>query len=137
MKFKFLFPVVVLFLTVVKTNGQTCILDIGSKNSETIKTVFQLNEEQIKTLEALKEAVKTELDVQELEVKNLFENHPQSTPDELLILAKKHKVLEDKMIAITVSYDQKLISLFNQKQYERYQLLCESAKRSPIVKLEE
>ncbi|WP_041557416.1 MULTISPECIES: hypothetical protein [Cellulophaga] len=135
MKFKLLFSVIVLFLSVIKTNAQACILDIGSKNADTIKTIFQLNEEQTTVLEVLRKDLKAELDDQELEVKKLFETHPQSTPDELLILAKKHKELEDKMFAITVSYDQKLISLFNEKQYERYQLLCESAKRTPIEKL--
>jgi len=137
MKFKLLFSVVVLFFSVIATNAQACILDIGSKNADTIKTIFQLNEEQTTALEVLRKDLKAEREDQELEVKKLYENHPQSTPAELLILAEKHKNLEDKMLETTVRYDQKLISLFNEKQYERYQLLCESAKRTPIEKLVE
>lgn len=117
------------------SNAQMCILDIGTENSEQIKQVFQLKETQITALEEYKEILNKEISTLQQQVQELLETHPQSNPDELLVLAKKHKVLEDQMFTATVTYDQKLISLFNEKQYERYLLLCNEAKRTPITKL--
>ena len=135
--FKYLFTILVAGLCTINANAQACILDIGSNNIESITSIFQLNKEQLTALDDLKLALKEERDAQELEVKNLLENHPQSTQDELLILAKKHKEIEERMFETTIKYDQKLISLFNAKQYERYILLCNSANRAPIPILEE
>lgn len=137
MNFKYLISILVFGLGIANANSQACILDIGSKNIENITTIFQLNKDQLSALELLKRDLLEERDAQELEVKNLLENHPQSTPDELIILGKKHKELEDKMFETTIKYDQKLISLFNEKQYERYVLLCNSANRTPISMIEE
>lgn len=137
MNFKFLLSVFIMTFLSVSAISQTCILDIGSKNVENITKTFQLNKEQIHSLDSLRTQLISERDLQENEVKKLLETHPQSTPDELLILAKKHKALEDSMFETTIIYDQKLISLFNAKQYERYVLLCTSANRTPISRQEE
>jgi DNA gyrase/topoisomerase IV subunit A len=116
--------------------SQVCILDISSKNSDKIVENFQLKDEQLILLKTLKSDLKLEMDNLEKEQKDLFKNHPQSTPDELTILGQKHKVIEDKMFEVTMKYDQKLISSFNEKQYERYVLLCNTAGRTPIKALE-
>lgn len=128
---------ILMVLTSSATNAQMCILDLGSKNSDQIQQVFQLKEAQITALDVFKLQLNKEITVLEAQVKELLETHPQSNPDELLVLAKKHKELEDQMFDITVSYDQKLISLFNEKQYERYVLLCNEAKRTAITQLQE
>ncbi len=130
--------VLVLFICFLgfKAQSQVCILDIGNSNSDKIIENFQLKDEQLTLLKTLKEDLKKEMDVLEKQQKDLFENHPQSTPDELMVLGQKHKVIEDKMFAVTVKYDQKLISVFNEKQYERYVLLCNTAGRTPIQILE-
>tara|TARA_R110000868_G_scaffold168133_3_gene402702 strand:+ start:1009 stop:1422 length:414 start_codon:yes stop_codon:yes gene_type:complete len=137
MNTKFLLSVLIFILISTSVKSQTCILDIGSKNVENITKAFQLNKEQVGALDSLRNQLIAERDLQEIKVKNLLETHPQSTPEELLILAKKHKELEDSMFETTIIYDQKLISLFNEKQYERYVLLCKSANRSPIAILED
>ena len=137
MNTKFLLSVLIFILISTSVKSQTCILDIGSKNVENITKAFQLNMEQVGALDSLRNQLIAERDLQEIKVKNLLETHPQSTPEELLILAKKHKELEDSMFETTIIYDQKLISLFNEKQYERYVLLCKSANRLPIAILED
>ena len=119
MNTKFLLSVLIFILISTSVKSQTCILDIGSKNVENITKAFQLNMEQVGALDSLRNQLIAERDLQEIKVKNLLETHPQSTPEELLILAKKHKELEDSMFETTIIYDQKLISLFNEKQYER------------------
>ncbi len=113
-------------------NAQKCILAISSENGQSAVEVFQLNEDQKKAFEIFKNEFKSEIDIQERQIKELLASHPQSNPDELLELAKKHEVLEEKMLETTIKYDVKLISLFNKKQYERYVLLCETANRAPL-----
>ncbi|MBU2996860.1 hypothetical protein KO500_10460 [Cellulophaga baltica] len=120
----------------LSAQSQVCILDIGSNNSDKIIENFQLKDEQLTTLKTLKSDLKAELTILEKEEKDLFENHPQSTPEELTVLGQKHKAIENKMFEATIKYDQKLISTFNEKQYERYVLLCNTAGRSPIRALE-
>ncbi len=128
---------ITIFIASWPTHAQICILDLGSKYSEQIKQVFQLKEAQITAIDQFKVQLNKEITILQAKVKSLLETHPQSNPDELLVLAKKHKELEDQMFDATVLYDQKLISLFNEKQYERYVLLCNEAKRTAITKLQE
>lgn len=136
MNFKTIFLVVLSSLTFFMGFSQICILNIGSENNDQIKQIFQLNEAQETALQEFKIELNKEISLLETEVKELLETHPQSNPDELMVLAKKHKDLEEKMFTTTATYDQKLISLFNEKQYERYLLLCDKANRTPILKLE-
>tara|TARA_R110002050_G_scaffold1281_1_gene9146 strand:- start:32761 stop:33195 length:435 start_codon:yes stop_codon:yes gene_type:complete len=137
MNYKYLLLMLFFGLLSIQANAQVCILAIGSENSANIIDVFQLNEDQKSAFEIFKNELKTELDVQQKQIQELLENHPQSNPDELLVLAKKHKALEENMFETTIKYDQKLISLFNEKQYERYVLLCETANRTPIITVKE
>lgn len=137
MKLKYLFLHVVIVLTPFLSNAQMCIIDVGNENSEQLKQVFQLNEAQIVVLEEYKVNLNKEIEVFQEQVQQLIKSHPQSNPDELMIFAKKHKDLEDQMFGLTVIYDQKLISLFNDKQYERYLLLCGKANRTAIARLQE
>ena len=137
MNSKLLFFVLILIVVSVSVKAQTCILDIGSNNITNITNTFQLNKEQASALDSLRNQLISERDLQEGEVKKLLETHPQSTPEELLVLARKHKALEDSMFETTITYDQKFISLFNERQYERYVLLCQSANRTPIGILED
>lgn len=137
MNYKYLLLLLFFGLLSIQANAQVCILAIGSENSANIIDVFQLNEDQKSAFEIFKNELKTELDIQQKQIKELLENHPQSNPDELIVLAKKHKALEENMFETTIKYDQKLISLFNEKQYERYVLLCETANRTPILIVKE
>ena len=112
--------------------AQDCTLDIGGKNSDILIQVFQLNEEQVGHMKTWSAALKVENKVLEDEIQKLFDNHPQSTPEELTTLAAKYKVFQQKIIAASRATDKKLLSIFNVKQYDRYLELCNEAFRSPI-----
>ncbi|MFD2791451.1 hypothetical protein KCTC52924_02438 [Arenibacter antarcticus] len=111
---------------------QDCSLGIGASNMDTLIQVFQLRAEQKVKLEEYQAAVGVETQLLEDERKELFETHPQSTPDDLMTLASKYKVLEDKMKAVFKKYDLKLLGLFNEKQYQRYLSLCREVSRQPL-----
>jgi hypothetical protein len=112
---------------------QECSLAIGATESDTIIQIFQLKEEQITNLEEFKAALEIETRLLDEERKNLFENHPQSTPEELMALGEKDKVLEERMKQVFRKYDLKLLALFNEKQYLRYVALCQEVSRQPLV----
>tara|TARA_R110000868_G_scaffold5395_5_gene32806 strand:- start:5155 stop:5604 length:450 start_codon:yes stop_codon:yes gene_type:complete len=137
MNIKNLILPIVFGLMTITISAQACIINVGSENSKDIIEIFQLKEDQLKALEVFKSDLNVEINDLENQVAELLKTHPQSNPNELLVLAKKHRDLEDKMFAATIKYDQKLISLFNEKQYERYVLLCNTANRTPISILQE
>lgn len=112
---------------------QECSLGIGATESDTIIQIFQLKEEQITNLEEFKAALEIETRLLDEERKNLFENHPQSTPEDLTALGAKYKVLEERMKQVFKKYDLKLLALFNEKQYQRYVTLCQEVSRQPLV----
>jgi len=112
---------------------QECSLGIGATESDTIIQIFQLKEEQITNLEEFKAALEIETRLLDEERKNLFENHPQSTPEDLTALGAKYKVLEERMKQVFKKYDLKLLALFNEKQYQRYVTLCQEVSRQPVV----
>ena len=112
---------------------QECSLGIGATESDTIIQIFQLKEEQITNLEEFKAALEIETRLLDEERKNLFENHPQGTPEDLTALGAKYKVLEERMKQVFKKYDLKLLALFNEKQYQRYVTLCQEVSRQPLV----
>jgi hypothetical protein len=112
---------------------QECSLAIGATESDTIIQIFQLNEEQVDRLEEFKSALEIETRLLDGERKNLFENHPQSTPEDLTALGEKYKVLEERMKQVFKKYDLKLLALFNERQYQRYITLCQEVSRQPLM----
>ncbi|CAM4176906.1 hypothetical protein ZONE111904_05940 [Zobellia nedashkovskayae] len=122
--------VFLMFFSVV--NAQNCTLDIGGKNSETIKTIFQLNEEQIAIMETLKGELEVKTKSTEDQIEKLLAEHPQSTEEDLIKLADKYKVLQKQQLDLAYESDKELLSVFNAKQYERYLQLCNEAIRQPI-----
>jgi uncharacterized protein (DUF1330 family) len=114
-----------------------CSLGIGATESDTIIQIFQLKEEQITKLEEFKAALEIETRLLDVERKNLFENHPQSTPEDLMALGAKYKVIEEKMKQVFGKYDLKLLAIFNEKQYQRYVSLCQEVSRQPLVVIPE
>lgn len=113
-------------------NAQDCTLDIGGKNSETLVRVFQLNEHQIGQMESWSAELAVANKAIEDDIQKLFDSHPQSTPEELTILAEKYRGLQQKMVNASYKADKKLLTIFNEKQYERYLQLCNEAIRVPI-----
>ena len=112
--------------------AQDCILDIGGKNTDTLVQVFQMNEEQTSQMNIWHAELVIETKVVEGEIQKLFDSHPQSTPEELTSLAVKYKVLQEKIVNASKATDQRLLSIFNKKQYDRYLELCNEAFRRPI-----
>ncbi len=68
-------------------------------------------------------------------IDKLFDTHPQKNDRDLEALASKYDVIKEEYIALVRSYDQKLITIFNERQYERYRELCAEAMRRPIPRL--
>lgn len=112
---------------------QDCSLAIGVTDTDIIIQIFQLNEEQTTKLEEYKAALELEIKFLDEERLNIFENHPQSTPEELTALGEKHRVLEEKIKKVFLKYDLQLLALFNEKQYERYAALCTEVSRIPLI----
>lgn len=113
--------------------AQNCTLDIGGKNAETLVAVFQLNETQLATLEFLQGELALKTKSLEDQIEKLLAEHPQSTEEELIKLADKYKVLQQKIVEACYESDKMLLSEFNAKQYERYLQLCQAAIRRPIA----
>ena len=112
--------------------NRRCTLDIGGKNTETLIKVFQLNEAQIAEMETWSTELAVANKVLEEDIQKLFDSHPQSNPEELTTLAEKYRVLQSKMVNASREADEKLLTIFNERQYERYLQLCSEALRRPI-----
>lgn len=112
--------------------AQDCTLDIGGKHTDTLIKIFQMNAEQISKMETLSAELEIEIKIVEDEIQKLFDNQPQSTPEELTALAEKYKVLQEKIVSASKAADKMLLSNFNERQYNRYLDLCSEAIRRPI-----
>ena len=109
-----------------------CTLDIGGKDSQLIVEIFQLNEQQQGQLEEWVSELQTQSENIEEKIQKLLDHHPQSTEADLLNLARKYAVLKDELVTLTLQYDQKLLGIFNEKQYAFYKELCTEAARRPL-----
>ena len=136
-KLSAIFSLLAALLFCLGTSAQLpdCTLGVGGKDTEVLTKVFQLNEAQIRSMEVWMGELETQNKLLEDEIKTLFKTHPQSNQEELENLARKYKILQDKMVATNKSYDQKLLALFNPRQYERYEALCKEALRRPLIPL--
>ncbi len=113
-------------------NAQECNLNIAGEDTEVLKSVFQLNDDQMGQMQAWGAELRIETSAIEDSIQKLFDQHPQNTHDELILLADKYKVLQQKIVDASLSADQKLLSVFNERQYDRYLALCYDAIRTPI-----
>ncbi|MGB5553768.1 MAG: hypothetical protein WBM83_03850 [Flavobacteriaceae bacterium] len=120
------------FFSCFAAHAQTCTLDVGGNNGEMITKIFQLNQEQIGIMEQLKAEFEITSRTIEDTIQKLFDEHPQSTTEELTTMAGKYKALQQKIVDASLESDTKLLSVFNEKQYQRYLLLCNEAIREPI-----
>jgi hypothetical protein len=112
--------------------AQDCALGIGGKNTEAIISNFQLNASQ----KVLMDSLRGHYAISEKKVvdaiQQLFKEHPQSSEEDLMKLAVKYKALQQELVVLARETDTKLLSAFNEKQYQRYLLLCKEALREPI-----
>ncbi len=112
--------------------GQDCTLGLGGSDSGVIVQVFQLNEEQQSKMQGWEGELQRYHEGMADKIRQLFDTHPQNTTEELQQLASKYRVLKDEIVATAVAYDRKLLAIFNQRQYQRYQELCQEAGRQPM-----
>ena len=112
---------------------QDCTLGLGNKDTEVIFQVFKLNDEQRALAEALAAEYKTNSRLIQDQVDHLFESHPQRTQEDLQRMAKKFDSLKIQLTSMSRNYDQKLVGLFDQKQYEVYLQLCKEVMRRPLA----
>lgn len=112
---------------------QDCTLDIASADTELMIKLFQLNEEQTTSLENLQAEIEVKNRVLYDQIKWLFDNHPQDTEEDLSNMAKKYDVMQRQIMANSRIYDQKFLGTLNERQYERYTILCEEAMRKPLL----
>ena len=116
----------------LSVSAQDCTLDVGGKNTDVLVKVFQMNAAQVGNMETLSAELKLETKVIEDEIQKLFDSHPHSTPEELTTLSEKYKVFQEKIVMASKATDKMLLSIFNEKQYDRYLELCYEAVRKPI-----
>ena len=109
-----------------------CALDIGGEDVETLIAIFQLNDEQQSLLEKWRGELLVQSRLIQDEIDQLLADHPQSTEADLRNLAKKYGNLKNKLIRVSAEYDQRLLGVFNDKQYDFYVELCREALRSPL-----
>ena len=110
-----------------------CSLDIGGEDTDVLITVFQLNEKQQTYLDTWRGELSVQSKTIEEDISQLLETHPQSTEADLHNLSRKYAKLKDQLVAISRTYDQKMLGTFNPKQYEFYIELCNEALRRPLV----
>ncbi len=110
-----------------------CILGVGGATDSVLIDVFQLNPSQIDKLISYSEEIKYRQEILDTKLDNIRKRHPQSNASELSKLAIEYTVIIDSMALVQVMIDKRLLSLFNEKQYNLYRNLCREASRSPFV----
>ncbi len=111
---------------------QDCFLGIGGKDNETITEVFQLNEEQQERLKQWSAELKVRNDILKDQAKYLMKQHVESSPEVLMAVSTKYKGLLDSMRQNLRMLDTRMLSVFNDKQYNRYMELCSLLALRPI-----
>ncbi|MFX0558134.1 hypothetical protein ACOCEA_15135 [Maribacter sp. CXY002] len=110
-----------------------CILGVGITDDDTLIEVFQMNKFQQENLANFGGELKYRNELLNNQLENIKRRHPQSNSEELMQLAGKYKNIMDSMQLVQAMIDKKVLSLFNEKQYELYLSLCKEASRSPFV----
>lgn len=137
MKITFYSFLLITIFSGVAVNAQLdhCTLGMGGPDTGVITQVFQLNDKQISQMESWIGELGTQNKLIEDQIKVLFDTHPQATQAELTTMATKYKALKDQLVALSLSYDRKLLGILNERQYQRYVELCAEALRKPLTPL--
>ncbi|MEE9364643.1 MAG: hypothetical protein V3U92_18745 [Cellulophaga sp.] len=113
--------------------AQDCTLGINGKDAQTIISVFQLNDGQVYKMTNWGAELDDKTKLLQDKIEALLKEHPQETNAELAKLALKHNNILSEIVDLSKAYDKKLIAVFNDKQRERYTLLCKEAMRKPLL----
>ncbi len=109
-----------------------CALGIGGKNDEEIAEVFQLNDVQLEKLKNWSAELRVRNDFLKDQAKYLLKRNAQSSPEDLLSMSFKYRKLLDSMKQNLRMLDKRLLSIFNEKQYNLYVELCGQMMLRPI-----
>lgn len=111
---------------------QECALGIGGGNDDSIAEVFQLNELQLEKLKNWSAELKVRNQYLKDQAKFLLKRNAQSSPEDLLALSYKYRTLLDSMKQNVKMLDKRLLSIFNDNQYNLYIELCGQMMLLPI-----
>lgn len=111
---------------------EECILGIGGRDDETIAAVFQLNELQLEKLKNWSAELKVRNEILKDQAKYLLKRHEASSPEALKSVAEKYQGLLDSMKQNVRILDRRLLSVFNDRQYDLYIELCDQVMLRPI-----
>ena len=126
-----------LFSLFILINGvalcqEDCYLGVGGKDDKTIIEVFQLTEEQTENLRNWSAELDYRNSLLQDQAKALLKKHAQSSPEDLLAMSYQFQDLLDSMRSNMRMIDKRVLSMFNNEQYNLYMQLCNTVARSPI-----
>ncbi|WP_133248439.1 hypothetical protein [Flagellimonas aquimarina] len=111
---------------------QDCILGIGGQDDEMISEVFQLNDEQMEKMRNWSAELRIRNEILKNQAEFLLKKHAQSSPEDLVAMSQKYKDILDSMKQNVLRQDKRLLSIFNEKQYNFYLELCSQLTLQPI-----
>lgn len=111
---------------------EECLLCIGGKDDETIKTVFELTEDQVEKMRNWGAELKYRNEIFERRVDKLLEEHAQSSPEDLMKMSYQFKSLLDSMKSNMRLLDRRMLGTFTNEQYNLYIMLCNQVSLSPL-----
>lgn len=109
-----------------------CVLGVGGRDNETITKVFELTEEQQKSLKNWTAELKIRNDIFKDKAAYLMKQNEESSPEVLIEVSKKYQSYIDSMAKNVRMMDKRLLKIFNETQYERYVKLCNQLTLRPI-----
>ncbi|TMU57220.1 hypothetical protein [Flagellimonas algicola] len=111
---------------------QDCSLGIGGDHDEAITDVFQLNEFQLEQFKNWSAELRVRNGYLKDQAKYLLKKHAQSSPEDLMAVSYKYRDLLDSMKQNVRMLDKRLLSIFNDRQYNLYLDLCNQLTLRPI-----
>ena len=111
---------------------EDCLLGIGGKDDEMIRTVFELTDDQMEQMRNWGAELQFRNEIFETRARNLLKNHAQSSTEDLLIMSHKYKALLDSMRNNIKLLDKRMLGIFTNEQYNLYIMLCNQVNRSPL-----
>ena len=109
-----------------------CMLGVGGPDGETIIEVFQLNDQQKEHLANWSAELRYRNEILRDQAEFLLKRNDTMPPEELLKVSKRYNAILDSMQQNIRMMDMRMLALFNDRQYERYILLCRQLSMRPI-----
>lgn len=109
-----------------------CMLGVGGPDGDVIAEVFQLNDEQNEKLKNWTAELKVRNDILREKAEYLMKKNENSTPEVLLEVSKQYRAIQDSMFQNVRMMDKRLLTIFNDKQYQRYLGFCNELALRPI-----